>query len=298
MPISVSMLRCFVTVAQTGTLADAGNRLGRTQSAISMTLKQLEENLGANLFETERKNRLTPLGQQVFELAQQQLDQFDDAITAIETLAQAPGGLLRIASVPSVAHRGLPFALDVMARRHPSLQLDIRDTDTDIILAALLNGQVDIGIVSGQPTLNGVRQEPLFKDDFGLVCAVDHPLIHRSAPPGPDDLNVPNLVRNALCALVKSPEIEDRLNAAQVTARNTLSLISMVRTGKWITILPRSVVGILPGYLAFRHIEGLTDQRTVSLLIRARCLFPDLAQELGQVLRAYDWSAEDTAALP
>ena len=55
------MLRCFCTVAQTGNLAEASNRLGRTQSALSMTLKQFEDHLGKKLFEGERKNRLTPM---------------------------------------------------------------------------------------------------------------------------------------------------------------------------------------------------------------------------------------------
>ena len=65
------MLCCFGAVAQTGNLADAAIRLGRTQSALSMTLKQLGEHLGQPLFEGERKNRLFPLGDEVFRLAQQ-----------------------------------------------------------------------------------------------------------------------------------------------------------------------------------------------------------------------------------
>lgn len=61
MAIKIEMLRCFATVAQTGNLAEAAAYLGRTQSAVSMTLKQLEENLGQRLFKSDRKNRLTPL---------------------------------------------------------------------------------------------------------------------------------------------------------------------------------------------------------------------------------------------
>ena len=56
------MLRCFATVARSGNLADAGDKLGRTPSAVSMMLKQFEEHLGAPLFESERKSKLTALG--------------------------------------------------------------------------------------------------------------------------------------------------------------------------------------------------------------------------------------------
>ena len=100
MAIKIEMLRCFTTVAQSGNLAEAANRLGRTQSAISMTLKQLEEHLGQRLFESDRKNRLTPLGKQVFELSQDELRRFDYTIEAIKTCAKSPEGLIRIVSNP------------------------------------------------------------------------------------------------------------------------------------------------------------------------------------------------------
>ncbi len=77
MSIKIEMLRCFCTVAQTGNLAEAADRLGRTQSAVSMTLKQLEDHLGKKLFEGERKTHLSPLGRQVFDLALKQVRQFD-----------------------------------------------------------------------------------------------------------------------------------------------------------------------------------------------------------------------------
>ncbi|MFT5446017.1 MAG: DNA-binding transcriptional LysR family regulator [Gammaproteobacteria bacterium] len=60
--IKIEMLRCFVAVAQSGKLVDAAEKLGRTPSAVSMMLKQFEQHLGAPLFESERKNRLTALG--------------------------------------------------------------------------------------------------------------------------------------------------------------------------------------------------------------------------------------------
>ena len=282
------MLRSFVAVAQCGNLADAGIRLSRTPSAVSMTLKQLEEHLGAPLFESDRKNRLTSLGHEVFDLAQRHLRQFDDTIDTIETLASAPQGILRIASVPSVANLVLPTAVKSLMSRHPALNVELRDADTDVVIDALLRGQADIGIVSGQPKLNGVRQDVLFEDAFGLVCAPGHPLDRQTNPPAFADLLSPDFVRNNLCNLIQSPEMQVPLAAAKVTVHNTLSLVSMVRTGKWITVLPRSVIGILPNELVFRKIAGFSEKRSVSLLIRERCLFPDLARDFGDILCSLD----------
>ena len=99
MAIKIEMLRAFAIVAQTGNLAEAATRLGRTPSAVSMTLKSLEDHLGQRLFETDRKNRLTPLGDYVLEQAQAELRQFDGTLRAIEAYASSPKGLLRVAAV-------------------------------------------------------------------------------------------------------------------------------------------------------------------------------------------------------
>ncbi len=280
------MLRTFAAVAQSGNLADAGLRLGRTQSAVSMTLKQLEERLGAKLFESERKNRLTILGEEVFELAQQQLRQFDDTVTTIETMASAPQGILRIASVPSVVNLALPTAIETLNRRNPTIKIELRDTDSDRIIDALLHGQADIGIVSGQPSLNGIHQEVLFEDAFGLVCSRNHPIAQRTTSPTFDDLMSPDFIRNNLCNLIQTPKLRAPLEAAQLTVYNTLSLMAMLRAGRWITVLPQSVVGIMPDQISFRKIDGLNEKRTVSLLVRERCLFPDLARELSDILKS------------
>ena len=62
MTIKLELFRYFCAVAETGNLAEAADRLGRTQSALSMSLKQLEEHLGKKLFDGERKSQLSPLG--------------------------------------------------------------------------------------------------------------------------------------------------------------------------------------------------------------------------------------------
>jgi DNA-binding transcriptional LysR family regulator len=284
------MLRNFVAVVQCGNLADAGVRLGRTPSAVSMTLKQLEDHLGAALFETDRKNRLTALGSEIFDLAQRHLREFDDTVGAMLTLAQAPQGILRIAAVPSVANMVMPKALEAFMGRHPALKVDLRDTNTDVVVDALLRGQADIGIVSGSPSLNGIRREKLFEDAFGIICAPDHSLAQRHGPITFRDLISPTFVRNNLCELIRAHEMIAALEAARLTVHNTLSLISMVRTGNWITVLPRSVVGLMPDQLVFRTVEGLTETREISLLIRERTLFPGLVEELADMLRQVDYS--------
>ncbi len=290
--IKIEMLRCFSTVAQTGNLADAAIRLGRTQSALSMTLKQLEEHLGKRLFENERKNRLTPLGKEVLRLAQPQLRQFDGAIEAIQMAASAPQGLLRLASIPSASALALPSAIKLLTRRHPSLKIELRDMDTEMVVDALLHDQVDLGIVSGEPILNGVERVQLFEDSFGLLCGSAHDLAGKSTAPTFDDVFGSSFIRNNLCGQIEAPEVKAALPDARITIHNTHSLIAMVRTGEWTTILPQSVARFLPDELCFRPIEGLAEKRLVSLLIRTRTQFPHVVKEFAGILRQTRWNKD------
>lgn len=289
MAIKIEMLRCFSAVAQAGNLAEAANRLGRTQSAVSMTLKQLEEHLGQRLFEGERKNRLTRLGAQVFELAQTQLRQFDETLRAIETSVRAPQGVIRIASVPSVAGLVFPTAIETMSARHPDLMIELRDTDTDHVIDSLLKGQADLGVLSGDHSLNDIRRIPLFEDEFGLICASRHPLATQDEAPTLDQVIGPGFVVNGLCRQIDAPEFRDRIDACKVTVHNTLSLLAMVHTRNWVTILPRSVLQLMPYDLRFRQIEGLEVNRRVQLLLRERSAFLHLAEELAGLVMAFDW---------
>jgi LysR family transcriptional regulator, carnitine catabolism transcriptional activator len=290
MAIKLEMLRSFSVVAQAGNLAEAAARLGRTQSAVSMTLKQLEDHLGQRLFEGERKNRLTPLGDQIFELAQNQIRQFDDTLSTIEASARAPRGIIRVASVPSVAGLVFPSAIRTMSQRYPEVAIELRDTDTQNVIDALLQGHADLGLVSGIHKLNGVRSAHLFEDSFGLICSAQHPLATQPDAPTLVQVLLSGFVMNNLCNQIEMPEFTARISETKITVHNTLSLIAMVSTENWVTILPRSVLRLLPYDLCFRMIAGLEVKRQVQLLLRERSPFLHLAEELAEIVTRFDWA--------
>ncbi len=290
MAIKIEMLRCFSIVAQTGNLADAAARLGRTQSAVSMTLKQLEAHLGQRLFKSDRKNRLTPFGEQVFEIARAELRQFDEAIHMIETSANTPQGLIRIASVPSVASTVFPKIVKVFSRRYPGINIELRDADSVQVVDALMRGQADIGIASPKHRLNGIRQSHLFSDRFGLICAPNHRLAQQKSTPTIEQVASSNFIHNDLCQTIDTPGFHAATAGTKLSARNTLSLITMVRSGNWVTILPQAVASAAPLEVKFRNISNLSDQRRVSLLLREKTRFRRYVEDMGEVIKQIDWS--------
>lgn len=289
MAIKIEMLRSFKAVAEAGNLADAALRLGRTQSAVSMTLKQLEENLGQRLFVSDRKSQLSPMGQQIYALARTELSQFDDTIKAMHAVASSPQGLVRLASVPSVAGLVFPSVVQKFNSVCPGTRVELRDADSQQVADALNRGTADIGIASIDYTMNGIQRTPLFSDGFGLICSPRHPLAMKKEPIKLNDVLEANFIQNDLYRSIENEEFQQRVSKSDVSARNTLSLISMVRSDVWVTILPKAVMYIAPTDLVFREISDLTARRQVYLLLREKSPFQNNAEKLRDIILSMNW---------
>lgn len=254
MSMKLEMLRVFRTVAETGTLAAAARELNRTPSAISMTLAQLADEIGAPLFETDRKNRLTPLGQLVLEESCRATDVFDKSAQAIRRHAISTGGILRIAAVPSATVALLPDVIEVFRKSHPDVRIEISDVDTPAVRRRVQRDEADIGIVSARPgeTSEG---DLILCDDLGIVCAEGGPLhtAHLSAG-GPSDWNLLSLeplIANPLCRLVDHPLVDTLMASSTLEARNTTAILSFVRRGFGASILPFEAVKSQPDGVEF-----------------------------------------------
>lgn len=101
--LKLETLRVFVNVAEVGNIREAAERMGRTPSAVSMSLAQIEDQIGARLFESDRKNKLTALGKFVLETARPQIEGYDRTVGMIHAFANNRIGHLTLASIPSVS---------------------------------------------------------------------------------------------------------------------------------------------------------------------------------------------------
>jgi DNA-binding transcriptional LysR family regulator len=166
----LELLKTFRIVAEQGSLAGAADILGRTPSAISMGLSQLEAELGAPLFETDRKNRLTHLGERVLEESVRATDAYDRSIDAIERHATSLAGTVRIAAVPSATMSILPKAIEAFRRDRPDVRLEISDDGSQAVRHRVMLGEADVGIFSARPgeQTGGI---PIQRDQLGIVCA-------------------------------------------------------------------------------------------------------------------------------
>ena len=284
MAIKIEMLRCFRAVADHGSLAAAATALGRTPSAVSMMLKQFEAHIGAPLFETARKARLTPLGFLILAEAQRELGHFDRTVQAIEGLSQAKLGLVRLAVTPSVAQTVLPPVLQRFMQDHPNVRIDLRDMDSAAVADELIDDRADIGLASIS-ALPGFERQKLFSDAFGVVCRADHPLSQNWHNLSWSDLQGVDFIANGLCTQITDEAFQPILETARLTVRNTASLLGLVQAGVGLTLLPR--LAVLPGFgdLCFLPLRDATVRRTVWMVSPPRQLAPPAVQAFADVLR-------------
>jgi DNA-binding transcriptional LysR family regulator len=272
MAIKIEMLRTFQIVSEHGTLAHAADILGRTPSAISMMLSQLEDHIGAALFEADRKNRLTPLGLMVLEESSRAIEVFDRSVEAIRRHALSTAGTVRIAAIPSATVTLLPKAITEYRKQRPQVRLEISDMDSAAVMRQLQRDEADIGIVSATVGSAAAAAE-VMQDVLGIICHPDGPIAVAArapqaadCPQGWDLLRLEPLLSNPLCRLVKDPVVDALADQAALSARNTTTLLAFVRAGLGATILPSSVMTAETSGLLFIRPHAPAVRR--SLLVR------------------------------
>lgn len=287
MAMKIEMLRCFAAVARTGKLTEAAQQLGRSPSAVSMTLKQLEEHLGESLFKTDRKNRLSALGTFVLEQAERELYQFDNTVHAIESFANARHGRVRIAAVPSIASTIMPHTIVKFINKFPGVQIELRDMDSSTILHELSRGRIDIGIASAGLSDGALHRQDLISDRFGLVCPANHILAKPNQKLVWGDLKPHRFIANDLSRLITAPAFLEIHAKALLTVHNITSLLAMVRADLGITILPEMTLRMSERPdLAFIPLPGNQPTRQIHLLRKADTPASPAARELEKQIFA------------
>lgn len=245
--IKLEMLRVFRIVAEQGNLSGAAKELGRTPSAVSMMLAQLEDHIGAPLFETDRKNRLTTLGRLVFEESNRATDAFSRSLDAIERHRKSIAGTVRIATVPSATVTLLAEMVMTFRASYPDVRLEISDVDSAAVHRRIRNEEADIGIVSATADGKQVNDANIIMfDDLGIVSRADGEIANtvqrETVDLGWELLEKEPLIANPLCRMVDDPSTQRLLLTCTLEARNTTALLSFVRRGLGATILPRSTI--------------------------------------------------------
>lgn len=149
-PFDFDLLRTFVAVVENASFTRAAERVGRTQSTVSLQIKKLEDGLGRRVFEREgREFLLTPDGEILLNYARQLLHLADEARSRI--LEPDVEGSVRLGTPEDFATVYLPDILARFARAHPRVALDVNCTFSFSLLEGFSRGEYDLIMVKREP---------------------------------------------------------------------------------------------------------------------------------------------------
>ncbi|PJX23720.1 hypothetical protein CAP48_11575 [Advenella sp. S44] len=181
--VTLRHLRSFVAVAETGSFTRAAESLYLTQSTLTTTVQQLEDEVGVKLFDrTTRSVTPTPAAARFREQAERLLGDFDTMLGDLQSLAESNEGHLRIAASPSVVAWLLIPSLPQFRAAYPNVTLSIRDAGSAEIERRVREGEVEFGICSQLSNFSELEYTLLLKDRYGVVCSANHPLAMLKEP--------------------------------------------------------------------------------------------------------------------
>ncbi|GAA3538155.1 LysR family transcriptional regulator [Zobellella aerophila] len=178
--MTVKQLRAFIAVAQTLSFAQACERLHLSQSALSLTIKALEDGLGGRLFSrTTRHVRLTPEGEVLLPRALRLIADWDNAEDELRQRFALQQGRVTLAAMPSFAGNLLPPLLRDFRRRYPKVNVTINDVLNEQVIEMVQDGHVELGIAFEPPVGTTLAFRPLYLDRFVAVVPADSALAGR-----------------------------------------------------------------------------------------------------------------------
>ena len=287
--VSLLGLRTLHAVVEMGSIRAAADRIGRTPSAVSMMLKQLEGEIGGALFAGDRKNLLSELGARVHGEAKALLEHYERASSAMISFAANRIGRCDVATVPSVAANFLPEAIAKARDQVGAFSIQVRDTDSHSVIDAVEDGTVEIGFGVLSRRRPGLVFEPLFREPLDFVCRRDHPMGKRATPVAWDEIELKEFISNGSVAAVTSERATSIVEQSCLQARNVTSLLAMVDAGIGVTVLPRLCRHQSNKDIAFLPLKDKTAERTVGWIRKGDgALLPatyHLVKELKDVIK-------------
>jgi LysR family carnitine catabolism transcriptional activator len=234
----------FISVAQSSTFAEAAEKLCLSQPALSTSIKNMESQLGGQLFtRSTRRVTLTPEGKIFLPIAKRLIDDWDSALSDVQDLFSVQKGRLTVASMPSFAEGPLAKILQEYHQTHPNIMLRVHDVVMERVIDAVQTGRADIGFVFEPESLQGLSFAPLLTDNFCAVMPAQHELVGLSA------ISLNDIKPYPLVAMNMGSSIREWVNRAfelegiqpLITAEASQlgTLGQLVKTGLGLAIVPQ-----------------------------------------------------------
>ncbi|WP_345498451.1 LysR family transcriptional regulator [Nocardia callitridis] len=233
----------ILEVAEKRSFTEAAQTTHLSQSALSRAVNESERRLDARLFHrTTRSVEPTPVGEEFLRIARSILADYERGLHEFALYRDGLGGVVRVATLPSVAATVLPSVVAELKHEAPGLDIDIEDTLAHIAIEQLLEGHVNLAITVDDGLPDTVEFTPLASDRFQVVFRADHPFHGR------DEVAWAELVDEPLAVFGVSSSIRTLTDATfadlgrapehTVEARNIAVIAGLVAAGLGVAAAP------------------------------------------------------------
>lgn len=245
--MTITQLEYVVAVATYKSFVAAAEKCFVTQPTLSMQIQKLEDELGIKLFDRNKHPiAITAMGEAIVDQARIILSDCEKVYELIQSQQTTISGTFKLAVIPTIAPYLLPGLLESYNKNFPDVKLMVKEMETDQILKALRNNEIDAGLLSTPLNENGIKEYPLFTEPLVGYFAEGEPALKKRMVT-PEDialdriwlLNEGHCLRNQVLDLC-GDHIEklQKERPYRYESSNVETLRKMVDTNKGLTILP------------------------------------------------------------
>lgn len=288
--ISIKHLRYFSALAQHRHFGRAADACAISQPALSLQIKDLEDLLGAQLVERDRRQiRLTSLGETFAGRARQILRSVDELADLARASNPSLGGRLRLGMIPTVAPYLLPAVIRRLTERFPAVDLRPREAVTGKLTEDLISGGLDVAVMALPASEPSLQHHPLFDEEFVLV----RPLADQNRPPpGVESLRAMRLLLleeghcfrdQALAFCNMAPGLaQDPMEGSSLA-----TLVRMVGAGMGVTLIPEMAIAAETSAVevSIARLAEPRPARSIGLVWRRTNPLAQHFIEIGEIVR-------------
>lgn len=230
--MEIKNLITFTKVAESGSLSGAAKLLGYAQSTVTMQMQQLEQELGAPLYERVGKRiRITQAGQGLLSYAVPIIRMSQEALLAGKGAPKAVEGSLRLGVSEALASDMLAGAIDSYARKHPQVELEVRTGDSGVLLNLLRHNEIDLMVaLDYRLTDADLIHAGDEAEDIHFLAVPGHPLAETTKPPLERILSYPVISGGCLPCEQELEKEASALEFRQIRVQNlNLALLMAAR---------------------------------------------------------------------
>lgn len=270
--IGLRHLRALHAIHGCGSFGRAAAELGVVPSALSETVRQIEVELGAPLFDRSQRPALpTPLAQALIVETAPLLNGFAQAFGRARAIAGLEAGELAVGSAPSAITGLVAPALARFRAAHPQIHVRLRDDVAERLAGLVRDGTLDLAVAGRPMPSPDICLTLLERDRFGLACAAAHALAGRDVVTlddiAPGEVILLDRNTGAQQQLMAAPDLPPGLLDGRLQADSTIAQLCMIRAGLGVGVLPQNAVALFGDpQIRFVPISGFELWRDLYLL--------------------------------